>query len=350
MIRRNFIKTLSASALLGAAMPLNMFAKQAIAKPELIKPKRIKPGDTVGLISPAGFIKEESLKESTANLENLGFKVVHGDSVLARNGYLGGTDKQRADDVNAMFARKDVDGIICTRGGYGCARMLSMLDYDMIKNNPKIILGYSDVTALCCAIYAKTGIVTFHGPVGTSTYNDFSVNNFKSVLMYPSENFRLFNATDEDPQKKETKVYPIRSGKTTGELAGGNLSILCSLIGTKYDIDTAGKILFIEEVEEQPYRVDRMLTQMIEAGKFANVKGVAFGVFSKCDIREKNPDFPSSFTLSEVLMDRMYSLNIPVIYGMSFGHIINKFTLPFGIKAELDVDNQCINLLEPAVL
>jgi len=349
MIRRNFIKTVSTAAVLGAALPLNTFARAADNLQAIIKPKRIAPGNTIGLITPGSFIHEDSLKESITNLENLGFKVVYTDNVLARSGYLGGTDKQRADDLNAMFARKDVDAIVCTRGGYGCARILPMLNYDTIKANPKILIGYSDITALCCGISARTGLVTYHGPVGTSTFNDFSVNNFKNVLMYPSDNFRLYNA-QEDPGKQDYQVYPIRSGKAEGGLCGGNLSIVCSLIGTPYDINTDGKIVFLEEVEEEPYRIDRMLTQMILAGKFDKAKGIALGVFTQCEKREQNAGFSTSFNLKEVLIDRLYNLNIPVIYGMSFGHIVNKFTLPFGVNARLDVDNQCVTLLEPAVL
>jgi len=349
MRRRNFIKT-AAAVFASSPFPAKLFAKSTGEGRQVIKPKRLTPGDTIGLISPGSPIQEDSLRESIKNLESLGFKTVYNPAVLARSGYLGGTDEERAKDINEMFARKDVNGIVCTRGGYGCARLLHLLDYGLIKNNPKALLGYSDITALCCAIYTKTGVVTFHGPVGTSTYNDFSINNFKNVLMYPSGTFRMFNPPEEPAAGKDSKPYPIRSGKAVGELAGGNLSIVCSLIGTPYDIDMAGKIVFIEEVEEEPYRVDRMLTQMAQAGKFDKAKGIALGVFSKCEPKEKDPAFPVSFSLSEVLMDRLFRLNIPVIYGMSFGHIINKFTLPLGIKAELDVDNQVINLLEPAVL
>ena len=349
MKRRNFIQTAAATAILSGAASNNIFAKRLFDVKEKIKPPRLKPGDTIGLITPGSFIHEESLQESIKNLEALGFKVVYNKEVLAHSGYLGGTDKQRADDLNNMFSRKDINGIVCTRGGYGCGRILPMLDYNLIKNNPKVLLGYSDITALCYSIYAQTGLVTFHGPVGTSTYNDFSVNNFKNVLMNPSETYRMFNAPS-DPNKKETITYPIRSGKATGELTGGNLSIVCSLIGTPYDIDYSGKIVFLEEVEEEPYRIDRMLTQLIQSKKFENAKGIALGIFSKCDPKEKDAAFPTSFSLKEVLIDRLYGLNIPVIYGLSFGHIVNKFTLPLGVKAQLDVDNQVINLLEPAVI
>lgn len=349
MKRRNFIKGAAAVTAVSTVLPNKLLAGNLFDERKIIKPPRLKVGDTIGLVSPASFIKEDELTESIKNLESLGFKTVYNKEVLSRSGYLGGTDKERADDLNNMFANKEVKGIVCTRGGWGAARMLPLLNYELIKNNPKILLGYSDITSLCYGITAKTGLVTFHGPVGTSTYNDFSINNFKNVLMNPSGTYRMFNAPG-NPEKKETIAYTIRSGKATGELTGGNLSIVCSLIGTQYDIDTSGKIVFLEEVEEEPYRIDRMLTQMIQANKFENAKGIALGIFSKCEPKEKDPGFPVSFSLQEVLIDRLYNLNIPVIYGMSFGHIINKFTLPLGIKAELDVDNQVLNLLEPAVL
>lgn len=349
MQRRSFIKTAAAAAALGSAAGNNLFAKQLLTSRDVVKPPRLKPGDTIGLVSPASGIKEDELQESIKNLETLGFKTVYNKAVLSRSGYLGGADKERADDLNNMFERKDVNGIVCTRGGWGAARILPLLNYDIIKNNPKILLGYSDITSLCYGITAMTGLVTFHGPVGTSTYNDFSVNNFKNVLMNPSPVYRMFNAP-ANPDKKETAAYSIRNGKAAGELVGGNLSIICSLIGTQYDIDTTGKIIFLEEVEEEPYRIDRMLTQMIQANKFQKAKGVALGIFSKCEPKEKDPAFPVSFSLQEVLMQKLYDLNIPVIYGMSFGHIVNKFTMPLGIKAELDVDNQVITLLEPAVI
>ena len=167
--------------------------------------------------------------------------------------------------------------------------------------------------------------------------------------MQPSASFAMISKPDKEDDELY-KIYPIRSGIAKGELVGGNLSIVVSLIGTKYDIDTTGKIVFLEDVGEEPYRIDRMLTQMIEAGKFDNAAGIALGVFKHCRVKKENPSFKTSFNLREVLFDRLYKLGVPVIYGLSFGHIENKFTLPFGIKAKLDVTNQTLTLLEKAVL
>ncbi len=250
-----------------------------------------------------------------------------------------------------MFERKDVDTIVCARGGYGCARILPLLDYNVIKNNPKILIGYSDVTALLYGIFKETGLITFHGPVGISTFNDYSVDYFKKVLMHPEEVFAFYNA-DEDKNKndEEFNSITINTGKARGVLVGGNLSIVVSLIGTPYDVDGKNKIFFLEEVGEEPYRVDRMLTQMIEAGKFKNAKGIMLGVFKDSVSNKNKSGLDDSFSLKEVLFDRLSNLKIPVVYGMSFGHITNKFTLPFGVEAELDSLSQNLTLLEPAVL
>lgn len=352
MHRRNFIKTVSAASAV-SMLPHKLFADDNPKKADdaaVIKPRRLKAGDTIGLITPGSYISIDELKESVKNLEDLGFKTVYTDNVTARYGYLGGKDDVRAQEVNLMFSRKDVDGILCTRGGYGCSRILPYLDYNMIRNNPKVLCGYSDITSLLYAITAKTNMVTFHGPVGISTFNEFSLSYFKNTLMEPAAPLRFWNARDEKPDDKSRQVVPIRGGKAVGKLAGGNLSIVVSLIGTPYDINTDGKIIFLEEIGEEPYRIDRMLTQMIEAGKFEKAAGIALGVFEKCEAKETDPAEPRSFTLQEVLMDRLFKLNIPVIYGLSFGHITNKFTLPLGITAELDVDKENLTLLETAVI
>ncbi len=349
MDRRNFVKSVSTIAALSSLPSINSFAEEkAKSTNKIIKPPKLKKGDTIGLIAPASFIREDELKESVENLEALGFKVKYTNRILARDGYLGGTDKQRTEDVNEMFSRDDIDGIVCARGGYGSARILPMLNYDLIKKNPKILVGYSDITALLYGIFAQTGLVCFHGPVGISTFNDFSVFDFENVLMEPLEKFTMYSA----PEKNGDESLPvtIRTGKAAGKLCGGNLSIVVSMIGTPYDIDTDGKIVFLEEVGEDPYRIDRMLTQMREAGKFENAAGIALGIFSKCDAKKNSKGETNSFSLSEVLYDRLYDLNIPVLYGMSFGHITNKFTLPFGIEAELNSGEQTLTLLEPAVL
>ncbi len=252
---------------------------------------------------------------------------------------MSGTDKERTEDLIEMFERDDVKGIVCARGGYGCARILPLLNYDLIRKNPKVLIGYSDVTALLYGLYQKAGLVAFHGPVGISTFNDYSVNSFKKVLMNPDSTNLFENSTSGDDENVYG-VTTIVKGKEKGRLVGGNLSIMVSLIGTEYDLDYAGKIIFIEEIGEEPYRIDRMLTQMIQADKFKNAAGIMMGIFDKCESKEKNPSYGKSFNLMEVLMDRLSSLKIPIVYGMSFGHVKDKFTIPFGALAELVNDTK----------
>lgn len=348
MKRKNFLKTIGIASAASIIKPTfgNNFSTSAIEK---IKPNRLRKGDTIGLIAPAGFLSEEEVEDAIKNLETLGYKVVKGKNLLQRSGYLAGSDKQRAEDVNEMFADKNIHGIFCARGGYGCARLLHLLDYQTIKNNPKVIIGYSDVTSLLYGIFSQTGLICFHGPVGTSTFNEFSVQNFFATVMNPETSYNFYNAEPEK-EKGEQNIYTIRSGKAAGKLVGGNLSIVASMVGTKYDVDTKDSIIFLEEIREEPYRVDRMLTQMIQAGKFGNASAVMLGIFTRCEAKEDSGGTSSSFSLSEVLIDRLYDLGIPVIYGMSFGHVMNKFTIPFGCNAALDVDNQTFKLLEPPVI
>ncbi|MBX2974811.1 MAG: LD-carboxypeptidase [Ignavibacteriaceae bacterium] len=346
MKRKDF---LSATAMAGMAIAMPINIGNASIQPKTIKGNRLRKGDTLGLIAPAGFISEKEMNESITNLENLGFKVKAGKYLLNKHGYLAGTDTERAEDVNAMFADSSISGIVCARGGYGCVRMLDKLDYSLISKNPKVLIGYSDITSLIYALYQKAGLVAFHGPVGISTFNEYSVNNFSSALLNPSTESQFYNAADEDLSKLEYNPYTIRSGKAIGKLVGGNLSIVASLIGTEYDISTDGAIIFLEEIGEEPYRIDRMLTQMIQAGKFKNASGVALGVFSRCESKPSQSGISNSFSLKEVLMDRLFPLNIPTVYGMSFGHITNKMTLPVGIKAELNVDDLSLKFLETAV-
>lgn len=350
MKRKNFIKTISTAAV-GAGLLSSSAISSAEAKSDksIIKPRRLKTGDTIGLVAPGSYISESELQDSIKNLEALGFKVVFSDKILLQNGYFSGTDEQRAEDLINMFKRSDVAGIVCTRGGYGCARILPLLDYDVIHDNPKVLVGYSDVTALNYGIFRKTGLVTFHGPVSISTFNDFSVNNFKKVLINPTDTTVFENSNSGEDENKYGLVSLV-NGKEHGKLVGGNLSIAVSIIGTEYDVDYDDTIIYLEEVGEEPYRIDRMLTQMIQAGKFRETNGIAMGIFRKCEPKQNDPSFSKSFSLMDVLKDRLGNLKIPVVYGMSFGHIKDKFTIPFGIKAELDAEKQTITLLESSVI
>jgi len=346
--RRNFIKTISAASVAVTAFPKSFSEKSDYRKKSFIKPPRLRNGDTIALVTPGSYITEQEKEESINNLCGLGFKVIYTDRLMQKNGYFSATDKERAADLNEIFERKDVQGIMCARGGYGCARILPYLDYDLIEDNPKALVGFSDVTALQYAIYKKSDLITFHGPVSISSFSSFSVENFKSVLLNPSRELELENSKTGN-NNNPYGITVISEGKAEGELVGGNLSIIVSMIGTEYDIDFSDKIVFIEEFLEEPYRVDRMLTQMIQAGKFENAAGIALGVFKLCEPNNTNPAFKDSFSLIEVLKDRLGNLGIPVIYGLSFGHVADKFTLPFGIHAELNAETKQLKLLESAV-
>jgi muramoyltetrapeptide carboxypeptidase len=352
MIRRNFIKT---GAMISAYPFISRISAASISLQDSdrqkIKPPRLKPGDTIGLIAPGSYIDESELEDSISNLEDMGFKTYHTDNILERYGYLAGTDKNRIEDINQMFENDDVAGIVCARGGYGCNRILPGLDYDLIRTNPKVLVGYSDITSLLYGIYSQTGLITFHGPVGISTFNDFSVNYMEDMIMKDSTGLELVSA-EENPGKDDDayNIYTISKGRAVGELIGGNLSIATSLMGTPYDVDYRGKLLYLEDVGEEPYRIDRMLTELLLAGKLNEVNGIILGVFVDCEVKKKKPSFEESLTLKEVLIDRLATLGVPVIYGLSFGHISSKFTLPFGSRAELDTNKQTITMLESSVV
>ncbi len=351
MERRTFIRkcgTVTAAASIATLQSLSDTRGIPVASRDVLKPPRLKEGDTLGLVAPAGYISEDDLGQAVGKLEERGFRVVFGANILRSHGYFAGPDAMRASELEDMFKRPDVHGIICMRGGYGSARILPYLNFDVIRDNPKVLVGLSDITALSYGLYAKTGLVTFHGFVGNSTLNEYTVRNMRRVLIEVCDTTVVENALEEN-MGVAYRRRTIRSGKASGELIGGNLSIIVSLIGTQYDLDLTGKLLFIEEIREEPYRIDRMLTQLIQAGKLDNVSGILLGVFRDCEPRLIEPAFQQSFSLQDVLYDRLYPLGIPVIYGMSFGHIVNKMTLPIGIRAELDTVYERITLLEPAV-
>jgi muramoyltetrapeptide carboxypeptidase len=359
MNRKKFITSLSVASVGAAVFPNSIIAQPSRSQgrdlegffkdePTVIKPPRLKAGDKLAIVAPGSYISEEELQDSIKNLNQLGFETTYSEKILLQSGYFAGTDKDRAADLMEKFSDKSVKGIVCARGGYGCVRILPMLDYDVIRSNPKVLIGYSDITALLYGIYKKSGLISFHGPVGTSTFNDYSVNNFNKVLINPERTSLLQNSTSGDDEN----VYGVTSivkVKGKGRLVGGNLSIMVSLIGTEFDVDYSNKIIFIEEIGEEPYRIDRMLTQMIQTGKFNNAAGVMMGIFRKCEVKKESDLTAKSFTLMEVLKDRLSSLKMPVVYGMSFGHVKDKFTIPFGALAELDADKQTFTLLEKAV-
>ena len=346
MNRRLAILSAMAVALLGA-MP----ASQAIAAttPTTLKPRRLTKGDTVGLIAPASNSREnEEIRAATDIVESLGFRVKHGKHLFARTAYLAGTDQQRADDVNMMFADQDINAIICLRGGYGTPRILPWLDYELIARNPKVLLGYSDITAIITAIHVKTGLVGYHGPVALHNFSDYTLAEFKKVLMQPASQTAIAAArpfsSGEGRVDTENRITRIAGRTARGPLIGGNLSIIISLMGTEYEPDFEGRILFLEDAGEAPYRIDRMLTQLRLANKLRQVAGIAFGKFTETQ------DSGNTFSVEEVLRDRCADLGVPVVSGLMIGHIEDQSVVPVGIEARLDADAGTLELQEPAVL
>ncbi len=310
-------------------------------------PPRLFEGAKVGLINPAGAIYDpEDIVIVEETIQALGLIPQRGAHLLDRYGYLGGRDKDRAADVNAMFADPAVDAILAVRGGWGCNRILPLLDYKTIAQNPKVIMGYSDITSLLVALYTRCGLITFHGPVGISTWNEFTLNYVRRIL-FAGEAVAL-----EQPQERnnlgvweDDRINTITPGTAHGRLVGGNLSVLTAMVGSAYLPDWKDKILFVEEVGEDIYRVDRMLTQLKLAGILDEISGFIFGKCTDCDSSESY----GSLTFNEVLDDHIKPLGIPAWRGAMIGHIGDKFTVPVGVAAEINATTGKIQLLEPAV-
>ena len=345
MDRRQFLGSTALAALLAPLMGGG--AAMAKAVPRRLLPARLQKGDTIGLVSPSSATDEAlGLQLAREAMEALGFKVRVGAHYADRYGHLAGSDAARAGDLNAMFADREVRAIVCVRGGSGAARLLPLLDYDAIRRNPKVLLGYSDITALHCAIHAKTGLVTFHGPIGSGSWNRFNVDQFRRVLV-DGELIEYRNPTDAGdelvPRRNRTQV--ITGGKARGELVGGNLTVLTALAGSSYLPDFRGKILFLEDVGEAPYRVDRMFSTLKLMGALDQVAGLVFGECTDC----KPGDGYGSLTLDQVFADHVKPLGIPAYRGAMIGHIREQFIVPVGGKVEMDADAGTFRLLEPVV-
>ena len=314
---------------------------------ELVKPPRLRAGSTVGLVAPAGIVAEAfDVRLAREMLAALGLKTTLGRHAMDRHGYFAGTDRDRAADLMAMFADPDVDGLVALRGGWGSARLLERLDYDLIRDRPKVLVGYSDVTALLLAIYAKSGLVTFHGPDALSAWTSFTADGFRRAS-FGGEAVVMENPKREGDGliQTEDRVRTITPGTARGRLVGGNLTILASMIGTPYLPLFEGHILFLEDIGEAIYRVDRMLTQLGQAGVLGRLAGLVFGACTRCD---PDSDF-GAFTLSEVIDGHVRPLGIPAWQGAMIGHVRDKHTVPLGVEAEIDAERGTITLLEPAV-
>lgn len=308
---------------------------------------RLKLGGTIGLITPAGVLDdEESISIAREIFETLGFKVKEGKHIRSRYGNLAGTDQERIADIHDMFADKTVKAIVCIRGGSGTSRLLDRLDYRLIANNPKVLLGYSDITALILALYAKTGLITFHGAVGISTWTKKLAEAFNAqfVANQPAIFENPKSKGDNIVQTKD-RIATIHPGIVDGILLGGNMTVLTGLCGSPYLPDFKDKILFIEEVDEDMERVDRMFCQLKNAGILGVIKGFIFGKCTNC----KPSAGYGSVTLDQLFNDYIKPLKIPAYTGAVIGHIAEQFILPVGAKVRLDASQGTIALMEPAL-
>ncbi|MGJ1286060.1 S66 peptidase family protein [Sphingobacterium spiritivorum] len=349
MNKRDFIKSITWAA---AAVPLTGLAhdsEKAAAwfKQGQLLAQKLKKGDTIGLIAPAGVLDdEESISIAREIFQTLGFNVKEGAHIRSRYGQLAGTDEERIADIHAMFGDRQVKAIVCVRGGTGTSRLLDRLDYKLIGRNPKILLGYSDITALLLALYCKTGMIGFHGAVGISTWTNKVARAFESQFL--ENKLPLFtNPTDKGDhivQYKE-RITTLHPGKAEGILLGGNMTVLTGLCGTPYLPDFKDAILFLEEVDEKVERVDRMFCQLKLSGVLAVIKGFVFGKCTGCG--------PSggygSLTLQQVMNDYIKPLGIPAYSGAMIGHIADQYILPVGAAVRIDADKGTIELIQPAL-
>ncbi|MGE7839885.1 S66 peptidase family protein [Lysinibacillus sp. NPDC093712] len=308
----------------------------------MIRPKALTKGDTIGLISASGATPPEKLYPAIDSIEKLGFNVIVGETCRARHGYLAGSDELRANDVNEMFRNPHVDGIFCIRGGYGATKILPRLDFEMIKENPKVFAGYSDVTALHIAFNQKCGFVTYHTPMPSTEFiaqnmDQFTWDSFLKQVVATDNNCLLLNP----PQQPMTTLV---TGKATGQLVGGNLTLITASLGTPYEIDTKGKILFLEDIDESEQRVDRMLTQLKLAGKLDEAQGLLLGAWTNCG--PENPKHPErSLSLNTIFEEILKPLKKPILMDLACGHCLPTMSLPLGRIITVHADTQKIKVI-----
>ena len=320
------------------------------------KPEALMPGDTIAIIAPAYPLNSERVPRIAKRLKDMGFKVKYGPNIYERYGYLAGSDEERAKYLMAAYKDPEVKGIFPGTGGFGTTRMLDLLDYDYIRKHPKVFIGFSDITGLHLAINKKCSQITFHSPnplwgLGSeSGLHPFSEKYFwraiKADKYFSDKGEKLPGGWTYEIPDDASKIVTIVSGVAEGRLIGGNLSLVAALMGTPYEIETKGKILFLEDVNEEPYRIDRYLSQLELGGKFEDVSGVVLGRWRKCVAEDPE----ESLTLEQVFNDYFSLRDYPVIVNFPIGHVSINATLPIGAMAELDADNRTLKVLEDPVM
>jgi muramoyltetrapeptide carboxypeptidase len=311
-----------------------------------VKPQRLRPGDVIGVFAPSSPAADDAkVERGVRYLEKIGYRVEVGKSVYKRHGYLAGMDGERAADIHTFFRKKSVRALFATRGGYGIHRILPLIDYPLIRKNPKIVVGYSDVTALHCALLSRSGLVSFSGAMVASAMSDGSFGGRTEERFWQM----LTSADPPDPVRPaDRELYSgnLRAGKeTAGTLIGGNLSLLAALAGTPYLPPFTNRILLLEDIGERPYRIDRMLQQLKLAGLFRNLRGILLGDFRECQEEKGKP----SLTLPRVFQETFAPLPCPVLSGFHYGHVRDSITFPFGVRASLRASKKRLEFLESGV-
>ena len=291
----------------------------------------------IGILAPGGAVfNYKHITKTKEFLQNEGFDVTLGETLKSNFGYFSANDETRAKEINRFFEDKNIDIIICARGGWGCNRIIPYLDLDIIRQNPKPLVGFSDITTLLNYIHFKTGMITYHGNMAYSSWGNYSYQSFDNTIVKQTTN-KIVNHPSF--QRKNISKPTVISAK--GKLIGGNLTVLTSMIGTEYEPVWKNNILCLEDTHEEPYKIDRMLLQLRDNGVFNQLAGIIIGQFNKCEA--ENPE--QSFTLDEVFTQYFSELPIPVISNCSFGHVVHKFSIPIGQMAEINVENQSISLI-----
>jgi len=302
-----------------------------LANAKMIRARALRKGDKVGLLAPASSFSHGDFLSGCERLREMGYEPVYAPDIFNRDIYFAGTAERRTREFHELWQREDVAALICVRGGYGSNYLLDMLDYQMIAARPKILVGCSDITSLLTAMTDRTGLVTFHGPMVAKDIAG-------QTLDLSSWNNALQGTTNWDVPTAGVAV--LRAGKAEGQLYGGCLSMLVASLGTPYEIQTEGTILFIEDIAEKPFRIDRMLMQLRLAGKLEQVRGFVFGEMLDC-----LPPKGETYTLQQVIMRVLAPYNVPIVYGLKSGHVTSgNITLPIGVRAELAAENSGVTL------
>lgn len=344
MQRRAFLGALSAT-LAGFLFKPDVLTS---ANDALIRPAALRPGDTIGVITPSTPVFDpDDLSMIQPTLRHFGLKTKVGSHVGKRTLTFAESVAGRLDDLHSMFSDPGVRAIIAS-GGYGASQLIDQVDYELIRRNPKIFVGFSDVTALHLAIHKRSRLITFYGPSAFSGFSDYTQEYFKKALFRTEPLGVLTNPDESETIRPKHRLRTVYPGTATGRLVGGNLSLIAATMGTPFEIETDGRILFLEDVGEDSYRIDRMLTQLRLAGKFDGVKGIIWGECERCGV-DFGPTAASIYTQGEVIDNLLKPLGVPVLSGMTIGHTKDMLTLPLGVQATLDADRGTLTILEPAV-